>query len=214
MPFVFLRLRREVVEAVIHIVEDDRAMLDSLLLLVKSAGFDARGYTTAEEYLADEKKPISPCLLVDLRLPGMNGVALHKHLTAIGADPLTIIITGHGDLAVAVSALKAGAMDFVSKPFDPAALLESIREATRRADVSRTRRLKAEENQARLRQLTPREATILEGIVDGQSSKLIAAQLGISVRTVEHHRAHIMEKVGARTLSQLIKTALGIAQSS
>ena len=193
----------------IYVVEDDRAMLDSLLFLIKSAGLEARGFVTAEEFLVSEGNVRFPCLVADVRLPGMSGVALHNHLTTLGAEPLTIIITGHGDIPLAVSALKAGAQDFVTKPFDPAVLLESIREAVRLAEVTRTLRLKAQENEARLRQLTPREATILEGIVDGHPSKVIAAQLGISVRTVEHHRAHIMEKVGARTLSQLIKTALG-----
>lgn len=196
-------------DLVVHVVEDDAAMRDALLLLLRSAGFQPRGYPTAEAFLAAAECSQPVCLLVDVRLPGMDGLTLHHHLVARGAEPATVVITGHGDISMAVAALKAGALDFVGKPFDPALLLESVRDALRRADESERRKAAADEISTRLKSLTPRETAILAYLVEGHPSKFIAAKLGISIRTIEHHRAHIMEKMGVRTLSQLIKTAIG-----
>jgi len=195
-------------DLVVHVVEDDLVMRDALLLLLRSASLPARGYASAEEFLADPDCGRSVCLLVDVRLPRMDGLALQKHLVSRGADPATVMITGHGDIPLAVAALKAGAMDFVTKPFDPAALLDSVREAWQRAANTRQRAVAAAENDARFQTLTPREASILALLAQGRPSKIIASELEISVRTVEHHRARIMEKLGARTLSQLIRIAL------
>jgi two-component system response regulator FixJ len=194
---------------VVHVVEDDPAMRDALLLLLRSASLPARGYTSAEEFLAEQDCGQPACLLLDVRLPGMDGLALQRHLILHGADPAVVMITGHGDIALAVAALKAGAMDFVVKPFDPGALLDSVREAWQRAVESERRAAAAAEIEARLHTLTPREASILALLVEGRSSKIIAAELGISVRTIEHHRARIMEKMAARSLSQLIRAVLG-----
>jgi two-component system response regulator FixJ len=195
-------------DPVIHVIEDDAAMRDALVLLLASAGFKAVGYPAAELFLAKEQFGPPVCLLVDVRLPGMDGLALHRHLVSLGAAPATIVITGHGDIPTAVAALKAGAVDFVTKPFDPALLLESVHDAVRQAEESGRQKMVAEQTEVRLKSLTPREATIFGLLVEGHPSKEIAARLGISVRTTEHHRAHIMEKMHARTLSQLIKTAL------
>lgn len=184
-------------------------MRDALMLLLESAGFPARGYQTAEEFLGQQESSQPTCLVADIRLPGMDGLALHRHLVSVGAEPATVIITGHGDIPIAVAALKAGALDFVTKPFDPALLLDSIRDASRYAIESARRKVVAAETKVRLQSLTSREATILHHLVEGHPSKAIAANLGISIRTIEHHRARIMEKMGARTLSQLIKSALG-----
>lgn len=193
---------------VVHVVEDDLAMRDALMLLLKSAGLPTRGYESAEDFLEKEGHSQSVCLLVDVRLPGMNGLMLQKRLISCGADPAIVMITGHGDIALAVAALKAGAMDFVTKPFDPAELLDSIREALRRSADSKRRAVAAAENEARLQTLTPRERSILARITEGQPTRIIAAELGISLRTVEHHRASIMNKLQVRTLSQLIRTVL------
>jgi two-component system, LuxR family, response regulator FixJ len=194
---------------VIHVVEDDPAMRDALVLLLTSAGLEARGYASAEEFLAADEHTKPMCLLADIRLPGMNGLALHKHLVSLGAEPAVVMITGHGDIPMAVAALKAGALDFVTKPFDPALLLESVREALQRVDESRRQRARTEEVKGRLKTLTSRELAVLALLVQGDPNKVIAAKLGISVRTTEHHRARIMEKMAVRTLSQLIKVALG-----
>ena len=198
-------------DQVVHVVEDDAAMRDALLVLLGTVGLQAQGYRTAEEFLAREESSRPACLVADVRLPGMSGLELHNHLVALGALPATVIITGHGDIPMAVAALKAGALDFVTKPFDPAALLDSVRNALRRAGENGRRKAVADEAKDRLSALTPREAAILDLLVQGHPSKVIAAQLDISVRTIEHHRAHIMEKMEVRTLSQLIKVALGNA---
>lgn len=195
---------------VIQVVEDDPAMREALLLLLDSAGLNAEGYSTAEAFLAGGPAIGPVCLLADVRLPCMDGLALHKHLVSLGVTPATIMITGHGDIPMAVAALKAGALDFVTKPFDPAVLLDSVRDALRQAEENQRRKTLAEEIAARLRLLTARETSILTLLVEGHPSKLIATKLGISLRTTEHHRAHIMEKLQARTLSQLIKMALTV----
>jgi two-component system response regulator FixJ len=196
-------------DSLVHVVEDDAAMRDALVLLLKSAGLGARGYASAEEFLADDGHAEVFCLLADVRLPGMDGLALHRHLVSLGAEPALVMITGHGDIPMAVAALKAGAQDFVSKPFDPALLLESVREALQHADERRRQRARTEEVKSRLQTLTSRETDVLVLLVEGYPNKVIASKLGISVRTAEHHRARIMEKMNARTFSQLVKVALG-----
>jgi two-component system response regulator FixJ len=195
-------------DQVVHVIEDDLAMRDALLLLLTSARLPARGSARAEDFLAKEERGRWACLLVDVRLPGMDGLALQKHLLLRGDDPAIVMITGHGDIALAVAALKAGAVDFVTKPFNPADLLDSVREAWKRSEDTRRGAAAAAETTARFQTLTPRETSILALLSEGRPSKIIAAELGISVRTVEHHRANIMEKLGVRTVSQLIRTVL------
>jgi len=195
----------------VHIIEDDAAMRDALLLLLESAGLQVRGYASAEEFLAGQDCLQPTCLLVDVCLPGMDGLALHRHLVSRGSDPAVVMITGHGDIPMAVAALKAGALDFVGKPFDPAVLLDSVRDALQRTDDSRRRNAAVEDIKTRLQTLTARETETLALLVEGHPNKVIAAKLGVSIRTIEHHRARIMEKTGARTLSQLIKMHLKLA---
>jgi len=196
-------------DLVVHVVEDDLAMRDALLLLLQSEGLPARGYASAEEFLAKQDCRQPPCLLVDIRLPGVNGLALQRELVSRGADPAIVMITGHGDIPLAVAAVKAGALDFVTKPFDPAALLQSVHAARQRTLENRQRVAAGAEIDACLQSLTPREASILTLLTEGHSNKIIAAELRISLRTVEHHRAHIMEKMHARTIAQLIRAVLG-----
>lgn len=197
-------------DVVIRVVEDDPAMRDALVLLLTSAGLQARGYQSAEEFLAEVGRQSEPiCLLADIRLSGMDGLALHRHLVSLGTEPAVIIITGHGDIPMAVAALKAGALDFVTKPFEPAVLLESVREALQYTGEKRRQRAHTEDVKNRLKTLTSREMAVLALLTEGDPNKVIASKLGISIRTTEHHRARIMEKMGVRTLSQLIKAALG-----
>ena len=144
-------------DVVVHVVEDDPAMRDALLLLLRSANLEARGYGSAEEFLVEPDSMRSPCVLVDVRLPGMNGLALQRELALRRAGPAIVMITGHGDIPLAVAALKAGAMDFVTKPFDPAALLDSVRAAQRRVEEIRRRATADAEIEGRLKSLTPRE---------------------------------------------------------
>jgi two-component system response regulator FixJ len=190
------------------VVEDDAAMLDALALLLQSGGFGVQAFTSAEAFLKEIKPTESVCLLTDLCLPNMDGLTLYRHLVSLGNEPAAVMITGHGDIPMAVAALKEGVMDFVEKPFDPGILLDSVRAASQRAVMNRHRHAIAMDIESRFRTLTAREKEIIDLLVQGHPNKVIAATLGISPRTAEHHRAHAMEKLGVRTLSQLIKVAL------
>ncbi len=190
------------------VVEDDAAMLDALALLLQSGGFGVQAFASAEAFLKEIKPAESVCLLTDLCLPNMDGLTLYRHLVSLGNEPAAVMITGHGDIPMAVAALKEGVMDFVEKPFDPEILLDSVRAASQRAVMNRHRHAIAMDIESRFRTLTAREKEIIDLLVQGHPNKVIAATLGISPRTAEHHRAHAMEKLGVRTLSQLIKVAL------
>jgi two-component system, LuxR family, response regulator FixJ len=194
--------------ATVHVVEDDPAMRDALTLLLQGEGFDVRSYPSAEAFLAEFDQSQAICLLADVRLPDMDGITLYRHLVELGLDPATVVITAHGDVPMAVAALKEGVVDFVEKPFDPALLLESVREARQRASATQERQARVAEIEARRSTLTPREAEVLELLVEAYPNKAIAAKLGTSIRTVEHHRARIFEKMQARSLGQLIKLVL------
>jgi two-component system, LuxR family, response regulator FixJ len=191
-----------------YVVEDDPGMRDALSLLLQSADFEVRSYQSAETFLVEVDRAQPICLLTDVRLPDMDGIVLYRHLVKLGLDPATVVITAHGDVPMAVAALKEGVIDFVEKPFDPAALLDSMREAWQRAAASQERKAQVADIEARRSTLTPREAEILELLIEAYPSKVIAANLGTSIRTVEHHRARILEKLGARSLSHLIKMVL------
>ena len=188
----------------VFVVEDDSRMCAAMELLLRTGGYNVRSYPSAEAMLADETCVQSICLLTDIRLPGMDGLALHRRLVAMGAAPATVMITGHGDIPMAVAALKEGVVDFLEKPFHPPLLLESVKEASRRALVVRDHESQKAELKVRLDTLSPREAEVLDLLAEGQPSKIIASWLGISVRTAEHHRSRIMEKLGAPSTARLI----------
>ena len=171
--------------ATVYVVEDDGPMLDALTLLLRSAGFGVRGYPSAEAFLAEIGPAQAICLLTDVRLPGMDGLALYRHLVSLRMEPAAVVITGHGDIPMAVAALKAGVMDFVEKPFNPDILLDSITAASRRAATNRRNRAAAADVESRYRRLTAREKEILNLLVAAQPNKVIAATLRISVRTVD-----------------------------
>lgn len=194
----------------VYVVEDDAGMRDAVGLLLRSASFDVRSYSNAESFLneVDCSEPI--CLLTDVRLPEMDGIALFRYLVGLGTEPAVVVITGHGDIPMAVAALKEGVVDFVEKPFDPGMLLDSVRDASRRAAASHERKVVAADIATRRASLTPRETDILALLMEGHPNKVIAGKLGMSIRTTEHHRARIMEKLGARSISHLIKMLLAI----
>jgi len=169
----------------IFVVEDDERMRVAIELLLRTEGYEVQSYPSAEAFLAGETCLQSICLLTDVLLPGMDGLALHRRLVSIGATPVTVMITGHGDVPMAVSALKEGVVDFIEKPV-------------------RDHETKMANFKNKLGALTSREAEVLDLLVEGQSSKFIASRLGISVRTAEHYRANIMEKLGAPSTSRLI----------
>lgn len=196
----------------VHIVDDDAAVRDALRELVESAGLRAALYASAEEFLATADATLAGCLLLDLRMTGLSGLELQEQLPARGIDLPVIIITGHGDVPAAVRTLKQGAVDFVQKPFDPAALLQCIRAAMDQHACRRATQERRDASAARLAVLSPREREVLMLLAQGQVNKQIAATLGIAERTVEFHRAHIMTKTGATSVLELLQLVLA-AQS-
>jgi two-component system, LuxR family, response regulator FixJ len=197
-------------ERVIHVAEDDQPMRDSLVALLEEAGYNVRGYATAEELLSACVPAELCCVVSDVRMPGMDGLTLLRRLRDRKLELPVILITGHGDIPMAVAAMKAGAADFLEKPFASGAFLAAI-DAALHLHSSHEMNA-AEAAQQKLRNLTRREHEVLDHLVAGRSNKEIAAKLGISPRTVEFHRAHVMEKAGAKRLPELVRIWLA-AQS-
>ena len=195
-------------KAVIHVVDDDPAMRDSLAFLLDVNGFQPKTYESANALLSAAPIDAPGCVVSDIRMPGMNGIELVRELKRKGTACPVILITGHGDVALAVEAMKAGAVDFIEKPFDDAVLLGAIRAALdARASVQGDSAAK-KEAEARLADLSPRERDVLQGLVAGKINKVIAHELNISPRTVEVYRANLMAKTGARSMSDLMRIAL------
>lgn len=197
-------------DAAVHVIDDDEAVRHSLDFLFGSAGLAVRTYDSAESFLAVAAELRSGCVLTDVRMPGMDGLALQRRLRELGVRLPVIVMTGHGDVPIAVQALKAGAADFIEKPFDDEVLLTAVRAALEADRRAREREAEIEEIATRLASLTPRERQVLERLVAGQPNKTIAFDLGTSPRTVEVHRARVMEKMGARSLSELVRMALRV----
>jgi len=189
--------------SVIHVVEDDEAMRDSIVELLRDGGYIVRAYTRAEELLARGATIEPGCIVSDVRMPGMDGLTLLRRLRAGGSAIPLMLITGHGDISMAVAAMKAGAIDFLEKPFEADELLASIAAALPAASGGTAKG--SETSRQLLQKLTSREYEVLERLVSGKSNKEVAAQLGISPRTVEFHRAHVMEKMAAKGLPELVR---------
>jgi len=191
-------------KSVIHVVEDDRAMRESLLDLLEDAGYAVRAYKRAEELLARGAALEPGCVVSDVRMPGVDGLTLLRRLRAAGPALPLMLITGHGDVSMAVAAMKSGAVDFLEKPFEADALLAAIDVALHphQSDIGT---VDAETARRSLQKLTPREDEVFKRLVAGKANKEIAAELGISPRTVEFHRAHIMEKLAAKGLPDLVR---------
>jgi two-component system response regulator FixJ len=191
---------------IVHIVDDDAAVRQSLAFLLGSAGLAVRLYDSATAFLAGLPELKSGCLITDLRMPGMTGLELLHELRAQACGLPAIVVTGHGDVPLAVEAMKAGAVDFIEKPFDQEAILSAVHAA-----LERPGRSDSGEGQAiaaRLASLSERERQVLDGLIAGQPNKTIAHDLGISPRTVEVYRANLMTKMAARSLSELIRMAI------
>ena len=184
-------------DAVVFVVDDDRAVRDSIAMLVRAEGLAVRTFDSARSFLAEWDHAEESCLIVDLRLPDLSGLELQERLAATADAPPIIFLTGFGTVPSAVRALKAGAMDYLEKPVDPGALLARVREG-----LARDRERRAELR--RIMALTRREREILEQVAGGDTNKVIAANLGISVRTVELHRARGMRKLAVRSVPELV----------
>jgi two-component system response regulator FixJ len=195
---------------VVHVVDDDKAVRESLMLLLESAGMAVRSYASATALLNALPKPPG-CILTDVRMPEMDGLALQRHLAAAGARLPVIVMTGHGDVPIAVEALKAGAADFLEKPFDDAQLLAAVTSAMAISQRASDEAAVIADIQSRLATLTPREREVLERLVAGHPNKTIAYDLGSSPRTVEVHRARVMEKMNARSLAELVRMTIAVA---
>ncbi len=195
----------------VYVVDDDAAVREALSALLSVKGYAVATFESAEAFLsgmpaaaADLKA--AACLLVDLRMPGMSGLDLHRELNRRGIRLPVVVISGHGDIPMAVAALKAGVVDFLEKPFDTDVLLASIDEALQRASAPAASDLA--DLKDRVARLTPREREVMALVAAGHSNKVVAHRLDIAVRTVEIHRARVMEKTGARNLSELVRMAI------
>ncbi len=195
-------------EPVVFVVDDDRAMRDSLRWLLDSVGLPVRTYATAADFLADHDPAQPGCLILDVRMPGMSGLDLQAELTRRGVELPTIIITGHAEVPMAVRAVKAGAIDFIEKPFSDQLLLDRVRQALALDRGAREVRSRREDACQRLAALTAREREVLHLVVAGKANKEIAFELGVSPKTIEVHRAHVMSKMQVDSLAELIRIAL------
>jgi two-component system response regulator FixJ len=190
------------------VVDDDADVRDSLQALLKSAGYKARLFDSAKALLDEFRSEEAGCIIADIRMPDMDGLTLQAELTVRKNQLPVIIITGHGDVPLAVKAMKAGALDFIEKPFDDERLLDSVRRALDRTREERNQAAHAQAVTERLAALTPREMDVLKLLIAGHPNKVVAHELSISPRTVEVHRGHLMEKMEARSLSDLVRMAL------
>lgn len=192
----------------VYVVDDDEAVRDALGLLFESVGLDCRLFASALEFLEAYDARQHACLVVDIRMPGLSGLDLQQRLNDQRADVPVIFITGHGDVPMAVNAMKSGASDFIQKPFRDQDLIDRIHKAL--AQDRERRAMRAEQNVIleRLALLTPREGEVMRRVVRGQANKVIALDLGVSQRTVELHRARVMRKLKMRSLAELV-TAVG-----
>ncbi|HHH38373.1 MAG TPA: response regulator transcription factor [Sedimenticola sp.] len=192
----------------VFVVDDDQAMRSSLKWLIESVGMQVEVYESADAFIRDYYPGRAGCLLLDVRMPGMSGLELQEHFVEHDIRIPIIIITGHGDVPMAVRAMKAGAVDFIEKPFNDELLLESIRNALALDVEQRSTQAERAEIAARLAHLTPREHEVMEMVTDGKSNKEIAQSLGVSAKTVEAHRARVMEKMEASSLAELVRMAI------
>ena len=198
---------------VVYVVDDDEAVRDSLQWLLEGASYRVQAYDSAEAFLADFDARAIACLVLDVRMPGMSGLELQEELVRRKATLPIIFITGHGDVPMAVSTMKKGAVDFIEKPFDQAKLKSLVEQMLVQARDDAARRDHERMNQALLARLTAREQQVLERIMAGRLNKQIADDLGISIKTVEAHRANIMDKLRANTVADLMRVALAGTQS-
>lgn len=199
-------------DATVFIVDDDDAVRDSLTLLMKSVGMRARAFGSAEAFLREYRPENLGCLILDIRMPGISGLELQNRLAAMDSGLPIIFITAHGDIPMAVDAVRNGALDFIQKPFDDRELVRKVRQALADSQQDQEDELERAAIRHRASTLTAREQQVMAEVVQGKANKVIAGDLGVSQRTVEIHRARVMEKMKAGSLAQLVRMVL-IAES-
>ena len=198
-------------EAVIAIVDDDPSVQRGLQRLIRSAGWKAETFASAQEFLA-RSRPASPnCVLLDLQLPGLSGLDLQKRMAEVGLETPIVFLTGHGDIPASVQAMKAGAVQFLTKPVDEQELLRAIEEAVERDRRTRQQQVEMNELRGRYESLTAREQEVMQQVISGMLNKQIAAELNITEDTVKFHRGHIMRKMRADSLADLVRMAKNLA---
>jgi two-component system response regulator FixJ len=198
-----------------YVIDDDEAVRESIEFLLRTAGITVKTYDSAAAFLAVAPTISSGCVITDVRMPGLSGIDLLRRLNEMQIGLPVIVITGHGDVPLAVEAMKCGAIDFLEKPFDDDVLLASVRSALNRAEASAALETERADVRARIAALTQREHEVLDGLVAGKPNKIIAFDLEISPRTVEIYRANVMTKMKAGSLSELVRMVLmsGAAKS-
>jgi two-component system response regulator FixJ len=194
-------------ERIVHLVDDDAAIRRSVGFMLKTSGHRVESYESGTELLKISGQLEQGCILLDIRMPGMDGLEVQQALQDKGVSLPVIIMTGHGDVSLAVRAMKCGAVDFIEKPFEKDALLASLEEGYRRLDRKGATEDRMRDSSVRLQALTPRERDVLDGLAQGLPNKTIAYDLGISPRTVEIHRANLMTKLEVRSLSEALRIA-------
>jgi two-component system response regulator FixJ len=194
-------------QRLVHLVDDDPAIRRSVGFMLKTSGLRVEPYESGNELLKNSAKLDQGCILLDIRMPGMDGLEVQQALLEHGVSLPVIIMTGHGDVSLAVKAMKAGAVDFIEKPFEKNSLLASLEEGYRRLSRKGATDDRMRDAAVRLQALTPRERDVLKGLAEGLPNKTIAYDLGISPRTVEIHRANLMTKLGVHSLSEALRVA-------
>jgi two-component system, LuxR family, response regulator FixJ len=195
-------------QRVVHVIDDDEGLRESLAFLLRTAALEVRSFDSAKAFLQVLPDPALGCVITDVRMPDMSGIELLRRLRELRIGVPVIVITGHGDVALAVEAMKIGAADFFEKPFDDDLLLASVRAALQQQEGQTKRGAERAEIEHRISTLSPREKDVLGGLIEGRANKQIAFDLGISPRTVEIYRANLMNKMQANSLSDLVRMAL------
>jgi FixJ family two-component response regulator len=193
---------------IVYVVDDDEALRDSLKWLLEAHGHRVSLHGSAEDFLAMIQADMAGCLLLDVRMPGMSGLELHDVIIARGFKLPVVFITGHGDVPMAVRAVKKGAADFIEKPFNDEDILHLVLECLERDAKRRQGEARSLSDASRLASLTPREREVLDKVVAGKLNKIIADEMAISIKTVEAHRAKVMEKMGARSIAELVQRVM------
>jgi two-component system response regulator FixJ len=195
---------------IVYVIDDDDGMRRALSLLLSTVGYKTLVFPNPGDFLAQFDPDTHGCLILDIRMPGMSGLELQQHLNRTGSMLPVIFITGHGDVPMAVQAMKEGAFEFIQKPFRDQDLLDRINHALQQDAESRSNLARRADVVRRLETLTPRERQVMDMVVDGSANKVIAIDLNLSERTVEIHRAKVMEKMGARSVAHLVKLQLSL----